>query len=223
MTPLRIFDPISRSIESVAERLEWSPQKDSKIPEKIEEVIRAYFGENYNPSLQRSDNSEVDFCWTGSACAPKSWDDGAVDLMSQILRSTPPEQLQHIEHIKTSCTASDLLNAADTIDTGSARMMAASLITNMSDAWAAWRIISQRDFGDTAISYLGDIIDTPEQKTNERSEVLMELVRNHTDEVKESLIDEIAARDALAAHTELLELLKSDDSEVIRDYAQALG
>jgi len=224
--PAHILDPINRTIDSVAGRLEWRPHQTSHLPENFEDVLTTLLGGSYLFVGRENNFKETDFCWTGGSAhyvAEQKLSSNAAELITEILRSTPSDQKSRIEHILNNSTSIDLLAAAESIGTGSARMMTGSLISTMGDAWTAWQLLSQGRFGNDVISYIGEIFETPEQKDDQRSELLIEIAKNHDDEVKESLLDELAARNLLTSHPVLLEFLQSDDSEVIRNYAQSLG
>ena len=102
-------------------------------------------------------------------------------------------------------------------------MMVGSIVSEMEDAWTAWHFVAKGDFGADVISYIDSIFETPDHGGKIKSQTLVDIVQNYSVEVKEYLLDELAARDALSVFPELLKLLEQDHSEEIRDYALSLG
>jgi hypothetical protein len=221
---VRLLDPMSKTIENLSSYLNWAPHKSSDLPEKFEDIIGHLLGHTYERDGHEFDFMGADFHWTDTRInTNKVSDHNATTSLSKILNSKPSDQLLWQSYLGDNFTAIELLDAASEIDTGSARMMIGSLIKKRSDAWNAWELVSQKDFGEEAASYIGDIFDTAEQTISANHDVLLKLVNNHSDEVKESLLDELASRDSLAPYSKLLGLLKNDDNEAIRNYAESLG
>jgi len=208
-----IFDPSAHSIESVADQLQWTPQRDAWFPLEREFARQKILGKSYLVVDHNQASTQSGFCWTGTTSGTEKHRlQFTIEMVTELLSSTPSKQISKIQILRSRCAAVDLLDAASTIATGSARTMVGSIISEMADAWDAWRYLSTGVFGDYVLSYINDILDTPETFPGEKSQVLIELAKNSSEEVRETLIDEISEHCASQAYPQLLQILLAEDN-----------